>query len=196
MAVDLASQGNRIPAARPARPSAKRRLTVVRRNTPVARSIRFVSRIREHQLCSAITLDPDSVTGQSAAMTRLMIRIDLDGHGSFGPGKARLLELIDELSSLRQAASAMDMSYRQAWLLIKATENTFGAPLIESSTGGARGGGSHLTTLGREVLTRYRALETVVNRAARSDVTELAKLAEPAGAVVPTRRKLRPRTKS
>lgn len=129
-------------------------------------------------------------------MTHLMIRIDLDDHGSFGPGKARLLELIDELASLRQAASAMDMSYRQAWLLIKAAENTFGAPLIETATGGTRGGGSHLTKLGREVVTRYRSVEAGANRATKSEIAELTKLARSIGAVAPPRRKLRPRTKS
>ncbi len=129
-------------------------------------------------------------------MTRLMIRIDLDEHGSFGPGKARLLELIDELASLRQAASAMDMSYRQAWLLIKAAEQSFGAPLIETATGGVRGGGSRLTDLGREVVTRYRTIETLANRATRSEVTEMTKLTVPFGAAAPPRRKLRPRTKS
>jgi molybdate transport system regulatory protein len=125
-----------------------------------------------------------------------MIRIDLDDHGSFGPGKARLLELIDELASLRQAASAMEMSYRQAWLLIKAAESTFGAPLIETATGGARGGGSHLTKLGREVVARFRAIETEANRATRSDLNQLLKLLEPVSATVTPRRKLRPRTKS
>jgi molybdate transport system regulatory protein len=125
-----------------------------------------------------------------------MIRIDLDDHGSFGPGKAHLLELIDELASLRQAASAMEMSYRQAWLLIKAAESTFGAPLIETTTGGARGGGSRLTNLGREVVARYRAIEAVANRAAKSDVAELVKLLEPINAAATPRRKLRPRAKS
>ena len=129
-------------------------------------------------------------------MTRLMIRIDLDGHGSFGPGKARLLELIDELTSLRQAASAMDMSYRQAWLLIKAAEATFGAPLVETATGGTRGGGSHLTRLGREVVARYRAIEAGANRATKTEVAELAKLASPMSPAIPARRKLRPRAKS
>ena len=129
-------------------------------------------------------------------MTRLMIRIDLDDRGSFGPGKARLLELIDDLASLRQAAAAMNMSYRQAWLLIKAAEDTFGAPLVETATGGTHGGGSYLTKLGREVVTRYRAIEETANSSAKSKLTELTRLADPTGAVVPPRRKLRPRTKS
>jgi molybdate transport system regulatory protein len=33
----------------------------------------------------------------------------------FGDGRARLLEAIEELGSLKQAAHAFEMSYRNAW---------------------------------------------------------------------------------
>lgn len=111
-------------------------------------------------------------------MTRLTIRIDFDGTEGFGPGKARLLELIEELGSIRSAAAAMSMSYRHAWLLLQAVEDTFGAPVITTATGGARGGGAKLTELGKTVIARYRAIEAQAARATAGDLTELCKVAE------------------
>ena len=111
-------------------------------------------------------------------MTRLTIRIDFDDADGFGPGKARLLELIEELGSIRSAAAAMSMSYRHAWLLLQAVEDTFGAPVITTATGGARGGGAKLTELGKTVVARYRAIEAQAVRATLAEVTELSKAAQ------------------
>lgn len=127
-------------------------------------------------------------------MARLTIRIDFEEVGSFGPGKARLLENIGTMGSLRQAAAAMAMSYRQAWLLVRAAETSFGAPLVDTATGGSRGGGSRLTPLGREVLARYRAIEQKAARATGPDVTALTRLA--AGPPAPAKRSGRLRFRS
>ncbi|HEX4859691.1 MAG TPA: LysR family transcriptional regulator [Rhizomicrobium sp.] len=91
-------------------------------------------------------------------MARLSIRIDFDDGSALGPGKVRLLELVAETGSIRKAAAGMKMSYRKAWLLLKALEKTFGRPLVETMTGGAKGGGASLTTLGKAVVTRYREI--------------------------------------
>ena len=112
-------------------------------------------------------------------MTRLTIRIDFDDAEGFGPGKARLLELIEELGSIRSAAAAMSMSYRHAWLLLQAVEDTFGAPVITTATGGARGGGAKLTELGKTVVARFRAIEAQAVRATQCDLSELTKAATP-----------------
>ena len=61
-------------------------------------------------------------------MSRITLRIDLDGHGSIGPGKVRLLELVADSGSMQKAAAAMAMSYAHAWKLIQETGATFGAP--------------------------------------------------------------------
>ena len=110
-------------------------------------------------------------------MTRLSIRIDFEGSEAFGPGKVRLLELIDEHGSIRSAAAAMNMSYRHAWLLLQAVEDTFGAPVISTATGGAKGGGAKLTELGKTIVARYRAIEAQAARAAAGELSELAKAA-------------------
>jgi molybdate transport system regulatory protein len=109
-------------------------------------------------------------------MARLTIRIDFEGSESFGPGKARLLELIDAHGSIRSAASAMNMSYRHAWLLLQAVEDTFGAPVISTATGGAKGGGAKLTELGRTLVARYRVIESQAAKAAAGELSELSKV--------------------
>src|SRR5215472_8497054 len=109
-------------------------------------------------------------------MARLTIRIDLDREAAFGPGKARLLEKLDELGSIRAAATAMDMSYRRAWLLVQDIEATTGAPVVRAKTGGVGGGGVTLTELGRDVLGRYREIERKAASSVGADLRRLAKL--------------------
>ncbi|HLY05057.1 MAG TPA: LysR family transcriptional regulator [Rhizomicrobium sp.] len=106
-------------------------------------------------------------------MTRLTIRIDFAPDAAFGPGKARLLELVEETGSIRRAAAGMGMSYRRAWLLLKDIEAVIGAPAVQTRTGGAKGGGSALSPSGHAMLKRYREIE---KRAARSVSRELAGL--------------------
>ena len=94
---------------------------------------------------------------------------------SFGPGKVRLLELIEAHGSIRSAAAAMNMSYRHAWLLLQAVEDTFGAPVISTATGGAKGGGAKLTELGRSLVAKYRAIESQAAKATAGDLSELTR---------------------
>jgi molybdate transport system regulatory protein len=110
-------------------------------------------------------------------MARLTIRIAFEGAEALGPGKIKLLELIDKQGSIRAAAAAMNMSYRHAWLLLHAVEDTFGAPVLATSTGGARGGGARLTEFGRALVARYRTIESHAARAAAAELEELARAA-------------------
>ena len=95
-------------------------------------------------------------------------RIDIGPDKRLGPGKVRLLELIAAEGSISAAARGMGMSYRRAWLLIEEANILFAAPLVESSTGGAGGGGARLTPLGHEVIAAYRDIAreagTIVQR--------------------------------
>lgn len=86
---------------------------------------------------------------------------------AMGPGKADLLDLIEETGSISAAAKRMSMSYRRAWMLVEAMNSAFKKPLVEASTGGAGGGGAHVTDNGKAMLALYRRmqgdLETVVH---------------------------------
>ncbi len=111
-------------------------------------------------------------------MIHLAVRIEFGAAGAFGSGKAKLLELVAKEGSIRKAAAAMDMSYRQAWLLLQAIEETFGAPAIETMTGGSHGGGARLTELGATLLERYRDVEKRAAAAAAQDLDSFARLAK------------------
>ncbi|MCB2155931.1 LysR family transcriptional regulator [bacterium] len=85
---------------------------------------------------------------------------------AIGPGKADLLELIEETGSIAESAREMDMSYKRAWSLVKAMNESFAEPLVEREVGGRKGGGAQLTDLGREIVTAYRAAERAAHAAA------------------------------
>src|SRR5215467_8796259 len=108
-------------------------------------------------------------------MVRLTIRIDFDGAEGFGPGKARLLELIETHGSIRSAAAAMNMSYRHAWLLLQAVEDTFGSPVNTTPTGCAKDVGAKVTDLGKSIVIGYRLIESQAAKAAADELNKLTK---------------------
>jgi molybdate transport system regulatory protein len=65
------------------------------------------------------------------------------------------------------------MSFRQAWLLLKAIEEMFGEQVIVTARGGAKGGGSALTELGRLVVSNYRQLEREAALASQRQIANL-----------------------
>lgn len=87
-------------------------------------------------------------------------RIEMAPGKRLGPGKIRLLELVQQTGSISAAAREMEMSYRRAWLLIEQSNSLFAAPLVASTTGGAGGGGARLTELGAKVVAAYKEIET------------------------------------
>lgn len=82
-----------------------------------------------------------------------------------GPGKADLLERIKETGSIAAAGRRMSMSYKRAWMLVEDLNRAFREPLVESSRGGASGGGARLTEAGEAVLANYRKLEEITAEA-------------------------------
>jgi molybdate transport system regulatory protein len=69
--------------------------------------------------------------------------------------RLRLLRAIAETGSLASAAEQLGLSYRRAWGKVREIEQNLGYKLIESSAGGAGGGGSQLTPEGVALLDRY-----------------------------------------
>ena len=110
-------------------------------------------------------------------MPRLSLRVDLPDTGSLGPGKVRLLELVAQTGSIRQAGLMLKMSYARAWGLIRELNEMFGQPLVEASAGGRSGGGAALTPAGEKVVALYRAIETKSHKAVKGELQELLKLA-------------------
>ena len=113
---------------------------------------------------------------KSAAPT---IRILFGAAGSLGPGKIALLEAIGRCGSISAAAREMDMSYRRAWLLVEAMNQSFRAPLVMTATGGRRGGGAEITPLAREVLRRYQTMARKAQIAVAAEVRAFQSLLAP-----------------
>jgi molybdate transport system regulatory protein len=78
------------------------------------------------------------------------------GELKFGDGRARLLEVIDEVGSLRKAAETFQMSYRNAWGYLRELERAAGFKFVERVPGGGPRSGMRLTEKGRLFLERYR----------------------------------------
>jgi molybdate transport system regulatory protein len=111
----------------------------------------------------------------------LRFRIVLRPGVALGPGKADLLQAIDETASLTAAAARFGMSYKRGWTLVREMNAAFAKPLVETEKGGAGGGGSaRLTPLGRRVLSRYRQMEADASSAIEAGVADLRRhLARP-----------------
>ncbi|HEY5796038.1 MAG TPA: LysR family transcriptional regulator [Bosea sp. (in: a-proteobacteria)] len=107
----------------------------------------------------------------------ISIRVDLVPGGRLGPGKVDLLEAIQETGSISAAGRSMKMSYRRAWLLVDSLNGMFKRPLVEAAPGGAKGGGAHLTAMGREVVAHYRAIESKALKAASLHIDALLEAA-------------------
>src|SRR5215469_4139131 len=97
-------------------------------------------------------------------------RVDFTEACSLGPGKIELLESIQKTGSLRQAAQALSMSYRRAWLLLDGLNHSFTEPVSTASIGGQGGGGVTLTPFGLEIIRCYRAAALAVESAAQEQL--------------------------
>ncbi|WP_134679602.1 winged helix-turn-helix domain-containing protein [Paracoccus ravus] len=100
---------------------------------------------------------------------RLSLRLHFIQGLTFGRGKADLLQAISETGSISAAGRRLEMSYRRAWALVEEMNAHFRSPLVESSRGGAKGGGAALTELGAAVLADYRKLEDMLRAAPELD---------------------------
>ena len=89
----------------------------------------------------------------------IRFRVDFREQCSVGIGKISLLEAIARTGSLSQAARAIGMSYRRAWLLVDSMNTDFDTGVINATAGGSGGGGAQLTSFGRELIRAYRELE-------------------------------------
>src|SRR5690242_15749076 len=92
-----------------------------------------------------------------------------------GPGRADLLEGIAETGSISAAGKRMGMSYKRAWSLVQALNEGWGAPLVETSRGGAEQGGAALTENGAFVLASYRAMQAATRAAIAPEVSAISK---------------------
>jgi molybdate transport system regulatory protein len=89
---------------------------------------------------------------------RFRLWIDLNDEKFFGPGRAELLEHIEETGSISKAAKAMGMSYKKAWAMVDEMNAMAGKPLVVPQKGGTHGGGTELTETGKKIIISYQKL--------------------------------------
>jgi len=95
---------------------------------------------------------------QPGYMTRGRIWVEKDGELYIGWGRVILLERIEELGSIAEAARSMRLSYHNAWIWLEAMNRLAPAPLFETDVGGVGGGHTRLTDEGRKVIGQYKDL--------------------------------------
>ncbi len=105
--------------------------------------------------------------GWKGFSARTKIWLLRDGGFVLGPGLAELMEAVESQGSLRKAAAEKGISYRHAWDLFRKAEANLGVGLLSKQTGGAGGGGSFLSPVGRRLLETYRKLQEEVEEKAR-----------------------------
>jgi molybdate transport system regulatory protein len=113
---------------------------------------------------------------KSSSRPRPQIRIMFRKAIAMGPGKADLLKAIESTGSISAAARQMDMSYRRAWLLVDTMNQCFRTPLVETATGGSRGGGARVTEFGKEILARYQRMEAKATASVARELEDFADL--------------------
>ena len=133
----------------------------------MARPSRFRKRTADEEI---------SATGSGKGKSvRLMIRVALGPDGSLGPGKVRLMELIDEKGSISAACKEMGMSYRRAWRLLQSLNSAFRDEVVATRQGGNQGGGAALTPFGRTLLDRCKVIQKKARNAVRNELDALEK---------------------
>ena len=85
----------------------------------------------------------------------------LEANGKFiiGEGGIALLEAIDELGSIQQAARQLGWSYRHTWGYLKNMERNAGMQVVLAQHGGTPRGGTQLTPEGLNLLRDYGRLQ-------------------------------------
>ncbi|MGH6629417.1 MAG: winged helix-turn-helix domain-containing protein [Burkholderiales bacterium] len=111
---------------------------------------------------------------EAARYRGLTLRVLGKSVAAMGPGKAELVERIGRTGSISAAAREMGMSYRRAWQLVESMNASFREPVVQTATGGKRGGGALVTAFGERVVAQFRAMESRASRAIAADLRRYA----------------------
>ena len=104
---------------------------------------------------------------------KLKVWVVFDNHVKFGDGRAELLELIDELGSIKQAVARVGMSYRNAWGYLRDLERpATGTAFQELEPGSREREGSFWPATGSFALGRMRSLLAASPRLSRGRADE------------------------
>ena len=110
-------------------------------------------------------------------MTRITVRVRIYFGNvlAIGPGRIELLEGVLQTGSLAQAARAMNMSYRRAWLLMQSLNDSLRSPATVAARGGRKGGGATVTPVGKSLISLYRRTEARITENASRQFEKFAR---------------------
>jgi len=114
-------------------------------------------------------------TAASPFHVGVKLQLDLPVGSRIGPGKIRLLELIETQGSLSRAAKSMGISYRRAWQFVQHINAAFDQTAIATPGHGHGGAPARLTEFGKELIRRYRRLESLTAAQGDEDLNWLAR---------------------
>lgn len=89
---------------------------------------------------------------------RAQVTLTRRGAPVIGEREARLLDAVDRVRSIKDAAAEAGISYRTAWSAIQQMEEALGRPIVVSRAGGPGGGATTLTDECRRLLSLYQEL--------------------------------------
>jgi molybdate transport system regulatory protein len=105
-----------------------------------------------------------------------LVTLTKRGVSVIGDREARLLDAVDRVRSIKDAAAEAGISYRTAWSAIQQLEQALGRPMVVSRAGGPGGGATTLTDECRRLLGVYqdlrRRLEEVLVRSWETETRE------------------------
>ncbi|PYP38836.1 MAG: hypothetical protein DMD48_08490 [Gemmatimonadetes bacterium] len=90
---------------------------------------------------------------------RAQVTLTRRGTSVLGEREARLLDAVDRVRSIKDAAGEAGISYRTAWSAIQQMERALGRPIVVSRAGGPGGGATTLTEECRQLLALYQDLQ-------------------------------------
>lgn len=90
----------------------------------------------------------------SNVVVKSTVWLERGGAYLIGAREAQLLDAVERVGSIKEAAKTLELSYRTAWARIRELERVLGEPLVRSRAGGAGGGATSLTAEGRELVQR------------------------------------------
>src|SRR2546422_7737086 len=88
----------------------------------------------------------------------VLVMLTKRGVAVIGEREARLLDAVDRVRSIKDAAAEAGISYRTAWSAIQQMEQALGRPMVVSRAGGPGGGATTLTDECRRLLASYQDL--------------------------------------
>src|SRR3989449_9391154 len=94
----------------------------------------------------------------SDLIPHVLVTLTKRGVAVIGEREARLLDAVDRVRSIKDAAAEAGISYRTAWRVIQQMEQALGRPMVVSRAGGAGGGATTLTDECRQLLGLYQDL--------------------------------------